>query len=132
MAVRHVAEVELDAGAEEPIQWDFIDGHHAFAIDRRRLEMRGRVHVRAIVAGELEDFERPAFAARKILLPQAGEGREQHRGIFDIAQISDLRAHEGMVEYGLIVEWRGQVEHAAWHFHGLVSIRYRSRLPRSR
>src|SRR5262245_65152473 len=132
MAVRHVAEVELDAGAEEPIQWDFIDGHHAFAVDRRRLEMRGRVHVGAIMAGELEDFESPAFAAGKILLPQARKGREQHRSVLDIAQISDLRPHEGMIEYGLVVERRGQIEHAAWHFHGFVSIRCRSRLSRSR
>ena len=88
MAVRHFAEVEFDAGAEEPVERHLIDGQHRLAVDRLRLEMDRRVHMRAVVGGELDLFDRPAFAIRQILAAQAGKNLAEQRRSIGIAEYS--------------------------------------------
>src|SRR3569832_616835 len=45
MAVRQLAEIELDAGPEEPVERRFVDGHHRLALLVDRVEVLRRVHV---------------------------------------------------------------------------------------
>ncbi len=78
VAVRQRAEVELDAGAEEPVERHLVDGDHAVAVDVLRLEVIGRIHVGAVVGGELHLLEGPAFAVRQVVGLEAGEALEQH------------------------------------------------------
>ena len=72
MAVGHFAEVELDAGSEEPVERHLIDGHHRLAVDGFRLEMDRRVHMRAVMRGQLDLLDRPALAVGQILTRRPG------------------------------------------------------------
>src|SRR4029434_3315871 len=47
MAVRLVAEVELHAGLEAPFERHLVDGDGALALVHRRMEVIGRVEMRA-------------------------------------------------------------------------------------
>jgi hypothetical protein len=73
-AVPETAEIELVAGVEHQ-----SSGPSSMVIARRPVhggvEVRGRVEVRAVVGGDAERLDRPAFAARQLLRNEAGEER---------------------------------------------------------
>ena len=104
MAVGQMAEVELDAGAEEPVERHLVDGDHAVAVHVLRLEVIGRVHVRAVVGGERHILERPALAVRQVFDAQAGEESRHHGAGLLAGLVVDLRPHEGRVDHGVVVE----------------------------
>ena len=104
MAVRHFAEIEFDAGPEEPVERHLIDGHHRLAVDRMRLEMDRRVHVRAVMRRQLDLLDSPALAVRQILAAKAGKKIAQERRRIGIAAVLDLRPHERRIVDGLVFE----------------------------
>jgi hypothetical protein len=106
MAVRNFAEIELDAGAEEPIERHLIDGHHRLTVDGLRLEMERRIHMRAVMRGERDLFDRPGFAVRQILAAQAGKQLAQERRGLSVAAVDDFRPHERRVVDRFIFERR--------------------------
>ena len=73
VAIVKMAEVELDPRPEVPVQRHLVDGRHPVALRIARVVVVGRVHVGAIVGGELDELDRPALAARQLLLLEAGE-----------------------------------------------------------
>ena len=117
MAVRHFAKVELDAGPEEPVERHLVDGHHRRTVDRVRLEVDRRVHMRAVMRRQLDVLDRPAFAVRQILAAKAGKQLAQQRRGIGVALVLDLRPHEGRVVHRLVFERRRQIDHAAGQFH---------------
>src|SRR5262249_6402033 len=68
MTVRHFAEVELDTGTKEPVERYFVDTHHSFAVDRRRLEMDRSIHMGAIMRRHRHNFESPTLTAWQVFL----------------------------------------------------------------
>ena len=79
IAVGKVAEVQLHAGLEAPVQRHGVDGHRlALAAGQRRVhgavEVVGRIQVGAVVGGQLHQLHRPAFAIGQVFLAQAADG----------------------------------------------------------
>ena len=64
VAVGEVAEVELDAAAEAPLERHLIDGDRALAAVHRRVEVVGCIEMGAVVGHDAQALDRPAFAAR--------------------------------------------------------------------
>src|SRR5262249_674098 len=62
MPIGPVAEVELDAGLEAPFQRHLVDGDGALALVHGRMEVIGRVEMRAVVGREADVLDRPALA----------------------------------------------------------------------
>ena len=75
VAVRQVAEVELHAGLEAPVERHLVDGDGALALVHRRMEMIGRVEMRAVVGREVDVLDRPALAVRAGLPCRPGKKR---------------------------------------------------------
>ncbi len=71
MAVRLFAEIEFDAGPEEPVERNLVDGHHRLTVDGFRLEMNRRIHMRAVMGGERNLLDRPGLAFRQIFRLEA-------------------------------------------------------------
>jgi hypothetical protein len=69
VAVRKVAEVELDTGLKAPLERHLIDRERAAAVILGRGEVVGCVEVRAVVRDESHALDRPGFAVRKVLGP---------------------------------------------------------------
>ena len=67
MAVRAIRKVEFHAGAEEQVQRCLVDrrGRGSATIGRRMIMPR-RVHMRAIVRGKRQRFDRPTLAIGQV------------------------------------------------------------------
>jgi hypothetical protein len=83
-----------------------IDCHHQLAVDRLRLEMNRRIHMRAVMRGERDLFDRPGLAVRQILAAQAGKQLAQERRGLGIAAVGDFRPHERRVVDRFVFKWR--------------------------
>ena len=81
--------------------------------------MIGRVHVRAVVGRELNQFDGPALSVGKVLGAQPGKSLEQHPGIFLVRLVVDPRPHDRRIEHGLVVKRHRKIEHPTGQLHGL-------------
>src|SRR6187399_3258783 len=49
MTIRQVAEIELHAGAKEPVERHLVDGHHRLSIHRMRMIVDWCVHMGSVM-----------------------------------------------------------------------------------
>src|SRR5207245_5241360 len=98
MAIWQAAKIEFDARFEEPVQWYLVDRHHRLSINRSRLVVDRGIHVSAVVGCELHQLESPALAVRQILPLKSGENVQQHRSVFCVRAVFNLRYHEWRIE----------------------------------
>ena len=119
MTVRHFAKIELDARAKKPVERHLIDGHHRLAVDRLRLKMNRRIHVRAVMRRQLDLFDCPGLAVRQVLAAQAGK-QLHHKGCgLGIAAVGDFRPHERRVVDRFIFKRRREVDNPTRQFHSV-------------
>ena len=107
MTVRDFAEIELDAGAEKPVERHLIDRHHRLAVDRLRLKMNRRIHMGAVMRGERNFFDCPALAFRQILAAQTGKQLDERRRGLGVGAVGDFRPHERRVVDRFVFKRRG-------------------------
>jgi hypothetical protein len=90
MAVGLGAEVELHAGLEAPFERHLVDGDGALALVHRRMEVIGRVEMRAVMGRQVDVLDRPALAVGQILFLEAGEEAGDLAGRVRVLVILDL------------------------------------------
>jgi len=104
IAVWQVAEVELDAGLEAPLQRHLVDGPGPLAAIHGRMEMIGRIQMGAVVGGEAHRLHRPALAVGQIVLRQASEERQHLRQALPMVDIVDGRVKAGRVGRNVVLQ----------------------------
>ena len=109
------AEVELHAGLEAPVERHLVDGDGALALVHRRMEMIGRVEMRAVVRREIDVLDRPALAVGQVFLLQAGEEAGDLAGRVVVLVILDLRAERHGIGNDVVLEIDRQVDETALH-----------------
>lgn len=117
VAVIEMAEVQLHARPEIPIERHLVDRRHRIAVAVAGVVMIGRVHMRAIVSRERDVFDRPALASRQVLFLQSREQLDHELGVFFARDIADRRPHERRIDYRLVVERLGDIDEFRRHFH---------------
>src|SRR6476646_8622268 len=79
IAIREMAEVELDAGLQAPFERHFIDGPGSLAPVHGRMEVPGRVQMGAVVSRQLHLLDGPALPVWKIFGLQSLEELQHAR-----------------------------------------------------
>src|SRR5712692_2440857 len=115
MAVGLVAEVELDARLEAPVERHLVDGDGALALVHRRMEMIGRVEMGAVVGREIDVLDRPALAVRQVFLLEAGEEAGDLAGRILVLVILDLRPERRGIGDHVVLEIDGEIYEATLH-----------------
>jgi hypothetical protein len=110
IAVRLGAEVELDAGGEEPLQRHLVDLQRRLAAIHRTGEMPWRVEMRAIVRGDRHTLDRRAFAVRQLLDLEAGEYLRELLGAFAVIDVLDTRQHVRRIRSNAGFEGDGKID----------------------
>ena len=110
IAVRLGAEVELDAGGEEPLQRHLVDLPRRLAAVHRTGEMPWRVEMRAIVRGDRHTLDRRAFAVRQLFDLEAGEYLRELLGAFAVIDVLDARQHVRRIRSNAGFEGDGKVD----------------------
>jgi hypothetical protein len=117
-----MAEVQLHAGLEAPLQRHVVDGDRrllaAQRVVHRRVEVVGRVQVGAVVGGQVDQLHRPAFAVRKVFLLQAREERfDLLEGVL-VREVLDLGRERRRVGQDVVLQEDRQVDEFAGHGKG--------------
>ncbi|HZT25055.1 MAG TPA: hypothetical protein VFA57_05055, partial [Pseudolabrys sp.] len=73
--------------------------------------------MRAVVGGEVDLLDRPAFAVGQLLRFQAGKQRRQQRAGVLAGLVLNFRPHKGRVEHGVVVERDRDVDDTAGQVH---------------
>jgi hypothetical protein len=115
VAVGLVAEVELDAGLEAPFERHLVDGDGALALVHGRMEVIGRVEMRAVVGGQADVLDRPALAVGQVLLLQAGKEAGDLAGRLLMLVIADLGRKRRRIGHHVVLEIDRQIDEAARH-----------------
>ena len=106
VAVREVAEVELHARLEAPLQRHLVDGDGALAAVHGGGEVPGRIEVRAVVGGDIDALHGPALAVRQLGRRQAGEERAHLRRALLVVDVGDLGLVAGRVRRDVALQRR--------------------------
>jgi len=115
VAVGEMAEVELDAGCETPLQRHLVDGDGAFSVVHRGGEMPGGVEVRGAVGRELDPFDRPAFIIGQVFLLQSGEELDDVGRRLPVGEIVDLGSIARRIGGDVVLQRHRDVDQLAWH-----------------
>src|SRR5262245_38695941 len=111
--VGKATEVELDPGLEAPLQRHLVDAQRPFAAVHGRGEVVGRIKVRAIVGGDIDALDRPAFAVGKIAGRKTGkEGADRRRALL-VIDVGDLGLVAGRIGGDVALQRYGNVDDAA-------------------
>src|SRR6516162_4162358 len=111
--VGEMAEVELDAGLEAPLQGHLVDAQRRFAAVHGGGEVVRRVEVRAVMGRDLDALDGPAFAVGKIAGRKARKEGAYHRGAFLVIDVGDPGLEAGRIGGNVALERYGNVDDAA-------------------
>ena len=89
----------------------------------RRMEVVGRVEVRAVVRGQLHDLHRPAFAVGQVFLLQAGKERQDAGYALVVIGIFDMRAKTRRIGGYVVLQRHRDVDEFARHDSLLISLK---------
>ena len=120
MPVRQMPEIELDARAIAPFQRHLVDGDRPLAFVHGGMVVIGRIDMGAVMGGDVQPLDRPALAARQILLFQA---RKEHHDLFGgllVIHVLDLGQHDRRVRGDACFQRDGEVNVAAGHVESPV------------
>src|SRR5262245_25240826 len=73
IAVGEMSEVELDGRLQAPLDRHLVDGDGAFTAIHGGGEMPRRIEMRAVVGGEVDMLDRPAFTVWQVRLLESGK-----------------------------------------------------------
>jgi hypothetical protein len=79
-----------------------------------------RVHVRAVVRGDMDILDGPTFALRQVFNAQAGKDFAQQRRGLGMIVILDLRSHKRWIEHRIVIKRCRNIHDACGQLHGCL------------
>ena len=108
-------EVEFDAGLQAPFQRHLVDGPGTLAAVHGRMEVPGRIEMRAVMGGELHLLDRPALPVRQILGLQSIEELQHARQALLVIDVLDGRMAARRIGGHIVLQGNGDVDQLARH-----------------
>ena len=115
VTIGEMAEIELDAGLEAPLQRDLVDRDRPLAPIHGRGEVIGRVEMGTVMRDQLDLFDRPGLAIGQIALSQPGKEAEQARDRLIMVDIGDLGAKAFGVGNHIVFKENREVDDLSRH-----------------
>src|SRR3954466_4138086 len=120
LAVRKMAEVELHAGTETPVERHLVDGDRPLPAVHCGMEVVGGVEMGAVVRRDLEALQGPALTARQVLDLQAREKGSHARGGGTMVHVFDLGQMARRIGGDVRLQRDGEINDASWHLGPLT------------
>src|SRR6266436_5018771 len=115
IAVRQMAEIQLDARLQAPIERYLVYGYGAASAIHGRCEMIRGIQMSAVVGDEIDPLDSPRFAIRQVLRSQSGEKLLDLRKRFLVIDVLNVRSVAGRIRQDIIFQENRQVYDSAWH-----------------
>jgi hypothetical protein len=119
MAIGKVAEVQLHARLEAPLQRDLVDRDGPLLLPELAVhggvEVVRRIEVRSVVRRQLHRLHGPALAIGQVLALQAGEERLHLRERGVVREVLDLRRERRRIRNHVVLQVDRKVDEVARH-----------------
>src|SRR5260370_9668427 len=109
ITIRQVAEIQLDARLEAPIERNFIYGYGAASAVHGRCVMIRGIQMSAVVGDEIDPLDSPCFAIRQVLGTQSREKLLDLRNRPLVIDVLDARSVGGRIRQDTIFQENVQV-----------------------